>query len=42
MVISEVQAQHRDADSLLFHTVIKRTWKEQVGEKWVVGNSRAR
>ena len=36
MVVSEVRAQYRDADNLLFHTVIKRIWEEQVGEKWVV------
>ena len=36
MVISEVRAQYRDADSLLFYTVVKRIWEEQVGDKWVV------
>ncbi len=36
MFISEIRAQYRDAESLLFHTVVKRIYEEQVGERWVV------
>ena len=36
MFISEIRAQYRDGDSLLFHTVVKRIYEEQVGERWVV------
>ena len=36
MVVNEVRAQYRDADSLLFHTVIKRIYDQLVRYKWVV------
>lgn len=36
MFVSEIRAQYRDLDSLLFHTVVKRIYEEQVGERWVV------
>ncbi len=36
LFISEIRAQYRDRDSLLFRTVVKRIYEEQVGERWVV------
>ena len=36
LFVSEIRAQYRDADSLLFHTVVKRIYEEQVGERWIV------
>lgn len=36
MFVSEIRAQYRDLESLLFHTVVKRIYEEQVGERWVV------
>ena len=36
MVVSEIRAQYRDPESLLFYTVIKRIWEESVDGTWVV------
>ena len=36
LFVSEIRAQYRDADSLLFHGVVKRIYEEQVGERWIV------
>lgn len=36
LFVSEIRAQYRDSDSLLFHTVVKRIYEEQVGESWIV------
>ena len=35
MVVSEIRSLYRDAESLLFHTVIKRIWEQLVGDRWV-------